>query len=58
MFDDIEMSPGAGLLAVIAFIIGMIVSKSMGAGIIFRLIVATICGIAGFFTATIIASRG
>jgi len=57
MFDDLEISPGSLILAVIAFGIGLVVSKSMGAGIFYRFIVAAVCGVAGFIVASIMANR-
>lgn len=46
-FDEISI-PGM-LFAVIAFAVGIIVSKSMGSDIIWRLAAGFICAIAGYF---------
>lgn len=46
-FDDLNV---AGILfAVVAFGIGIIVSKSMGSGVFMRLVAGFICAIAGYF---------
>jgi hypothetical protein len=46
-FDDVSI-PGI-LFAIIAFGIGIIVSNSMGSGLIMRLIAGVVCAIAAYF---------
>ena len=53
--DDIN--PIAVLLGLIAFMIAVYVSKSMGASLVLRLIYAVVVGIVGYFVATFIANK-
>jgi hypothetical protein len=46
-FDEISI-PGL-LFAVIAFAIGVIVSNSMGSGLVMRLLAGFVCAVAGYF---------